>query len=143
MLQRNQQTAFLQKSAPYICILQFVSTGREVNQTFTVALMQDAEQTDWQNWHKTQSTTNSICCHFILYSVFYKHKKRPNTIPVSGPGKWLVVSRALKVGIFEGEVPCLLKVVQRRTLSSKQPEASRKAANSVIALALPDACNAF
>ncbi|ORM57599.1 hypothetical protein PRCB_05520 [Pantoea rodasii] len=32
-----------------------------------------------------------------------KHKKRPNTIPVSGPGKWLFESRALKVGIFEGE----------------------------------------
>jgi len=28
------------------------------------------------------------------------HKKRPNTIPVFGPGKWLLgESRALKVGI--------------------------------------------
>lgn len=31
-------------------------------------------------------------------------KKRPNTIPVSGPGKWLFESRALKVGINAGEV---------------------------------------
>jgi len=53
------------------------------------------------------------------------------------------VSRALKVGIFAGEVPCHLKVVQQRTLSSKLPDVSRKAANSVIALALPDARNAF
>ena len=31
------------------------------------------------------------------------HKKRPNTIPIFGPGKWLFESRALKVGIFAGE----------------------------------------
>lgn len=31
------------------------------------------------------------------------HKKRPNTIPVFGPGKWLLgESRALKVGINAG-----------------------------------------
>ncbi|PLR19463.1 hypothetical protein PZBJ_21320 [Pantoea endophytica] len=34
---------------------------------------------------------------------YYADKKRPNTIPVSGPGKWLFGSRALKVGIFAGE----------------------------------------
>jgi hypothetical protein len=36
---------------------------------------------------------------------FEKHtdKKRPNTIPVFGPGKWLLgESRALKVGINAG-----------------------------------------
>jgi hypothetical protein len=32
-----------------------------------------------------------------------KDKKRPNTIPVFGPGKWLLgESRALKVGINAG-----------------------------------------
>lgn len=32
-----------------------------------------------------------------------RHKKRPNTIPVFGPGKWLLgESRALKVGINAG-----------------------------------------
>ncbi|ECZ6979723.1 hypothetical protein F8X95_13655, partial [Salmonella enterica] len=36
--------------------------------------------------------------------LFYKkNKKRPNTIPVFGPGKWLLgESRALKVGINAG-----------------------------------------
>ncbi|TKV12602.1 hypothetical protein FDX19_03305 [Citrobacter sp. wls619] len=32
-----------------------------------------------------------------------RYKKRPNTIPVFGPGKWLLgESRALKVGINAG-----------------------------------------
>lgn len=31
-------------------------------------------------------------------------KKRPKTIPVFGPGKWLIKSRALKVGIYAGDV---------------------------------------
>lgn len=36
---------------------------------------------------------------------FHADKKRPNTIPVFGPGKWLLgESRALKVGINAGEV---------------------------------------
>ncbi|HBX2344291.1 TPA: hypothetical protein MHS79_03815 [Klebsiella pneumoniae] len=34
-----------------------------------------------------------------------KDKKRPNTIPVFGPGKWLLgESRALKVGINAGKI---------------------------------------
>jgi hypothetical protein len=34
-----------------------------------------------------------------------KDKKRPNTIPVFGPGKWLLgESRALKVGINAGSI---------------------------------------
>jgi hypothetical protein len=34
---------------------------------------------------------------------FHTDKKRPNTIPVFGPGKWLLgESRALKVGINAG-----------------------------------------
>jgi hypothetical protein len=33
-----------------------------------------------------------------------KNKKRPNTIPIFGPGKWLLgESRALKVGINTGK----------------------------------------
>lgn len=37
-------------------------------------------------------------------------KKRPNTIPVFGPGKWLLgESRALKVGINAGLVALLFK----------------------------------
>lgn len=37
-------------------------------------------------------------------------KKRPNTIPVFGPGKWLLgESRALKVGINAGLVALHLK----------------------------------
>lgn len=36
---------------------------------------------------------------------FHTDKKRPNTIPVFGPGKWLLgESRALKVGINAGKV---------------------------------------
>ncbi|RTM28799.1 hypothetical protein EKO14_14340 [Enterobacter bugandensis] len=41
----------------------------------------------------------------ITKKPFEKHrdKKRPNTIPVFGPGKWLLgESRALKVGINAG-----------------------------------------
>ncbi|HAF7185699.1 TPA: hypothetical protein G9X08_003204, partial [Salmonella enterica subsp. enterica serovar Napoli] len=35
--------------------------------------------------------------------IFKENKKRPNTIPVFGPGKWLLgESRALKVGINAG-----------------------------------------
>ncbi|MBW6098965.1 hypothetical protein KZ773_01550 [Escherichia coli] len=38
-------------------------------------------------------------------SGFLTDKKRPNTIPVFGPGKWLLgESRALKVGINAGLV---------------------------------------
>ncbi|TXL78963.1 hypothetical protein D9O29_08600 [Pantoea vagans] len=37
-------------------------------------------------------------------------KKRPNTIPIFGPGKWLSRSRALKVGIYEGGVALQFKV---------------------------------
>ncbi|WP_181573258.1 hypothetical protein V1599_15535 [Enterobacter sp. ECC-175] len=34
-----------------------------------------------------------------------RDKKRPNTIPVFGPGKWLLgESRALKVGINAGSI---------------------------------------
>jgi hypothetical protein len=40
----------------------------------------------------------------------HKNKKRPNTIPIFGPGKWLSRSRALKVGIYEGGVALQLKV---------------------------------
>ncbi|ECI9400775.1 hypothetical protein FK282_15260, partial [Salmonella enterica] len=37
------------------------------------------------------------------YLIYKKNKKRPNTIPVFGPGKWLLgESRALKVGINAG-----------------------------------------
>ncbi|AXO40153.1 hypothetical protein WCO32_09130 [Enterobacter hormaechei] len=40
---------------------------------------------------------------FIVY--FQEDKKRPNTIPVFGPGKWLLgESRALKVGINAGSI---------------------------------------
>jgi predicted transcriptional regulator len=49
------------------------------------------------------------CTHcmrkIVLELRFYFHtdKKRPNTIPVFGPGKWLLgESRALKVGINAG-----------------------------------------
>ncbi|EED7769655.1 hypothetical protein ACX46_001236, partial [Salmonella enterica subsp. houtenae] len=39
-------------------------------------------------------------CKLLFYK---KNKKRPNTIPVFGPGKWLLgESRALKVGINAG-----------------------------------------
>ncbi|EDP9950217.1 hypothetical protein CSP17_000462 [Salmonella enterica subsp. arizonae] len=39
-----------------------------------------------------------------------ENKKRPNTIPVFGPGKWLLgESRALKVGINAGYVALLFK----------------------------------
>jgi hypothetical protein len=35
--------------------------------------------------------------------IYKADKKRPNTIPVFGPGKWLLgESRALKVGINAG-----------------------------------------
>ncbi|PUX12291.1 hypothetical protein AUN14_14570 [Cronobacter muytjensii] len=38
-------------------------------------------------------------------AAFSQDKKRPNTIPVFGPGKWLLgESRALKVGINAGSV---------------------------------------
>ncbi|POW56544.1 hypothetical protein C3408_13945 [Candidatus Pantoea alvi] len=40
-------------------------------------------------------------------------KKRPNTIPVFGPGKWLFESRALKVGINAGDDALQLKVSPR------------------------------
>ncbi len=49
------------------------------------------------------------------------NKKRPNTIPVSGPGKWLFESRALKVGIFEGDVALPFK--GSRGLINFQPAA--------------------
>ncbi|WP_241304932.1 hypothetical protein [Enterobacter hormaechei] len=40
---------------------------------------------------------------FIVY--FHADKKRPNTIPVFGSGKWLLgESRALKVGINAGSI---------------------------------------
>ncbi|EAO2429347.1 hypothetical protein E4898_01970 [Salmonella enterica subsp. enterica serovar Anatum] len=40
-------------------------------------------------------THNPLICN--------RNKKRPNTIPVFGPGKWLLgESRALKVGINAG-----------------------------------------
>ncbi|MBG0913674.1 hypothetical protein FVB27_11760, partial [Escherichia coli] len=43
-----------------------------------------------------------FCCTWIVNSA---DKKRPNTIPVFGPGKWLLgESRALKVGINAGLV---------------------------------------
>ncbi|KAA5939641.1 hypothetical protein F3I27_12705 [Pantoea sp. Bo_2] len=38
------------------------------------------------------------------------NKKRPNTIPIFGPGKWLSGSRALKVGIYQGSVALQFKV---------------------------------
>ncbi|GDV25294.1 hypothetical protein BvCmsSINP049_04683 [Escherichia coli] len=42
-----------------------------------------------------------VCNRLILNTI----KKRPNTIPVFGPGKWLLgESRALKVGINAGLV---------------------------------------
>ncbi|AZI51343.1 hypothetical protein CBF16_10930 [Pantoea agglomerans] len=48
---------------------------------------------------------NSLIDCFYYYLLFFKtHKKRPNTIPIFGPGKWLSRSRALKVGIYEGDV---------------------------------------
>ncbi|EDU1467763.1 hypothetical protein DA257_003429, partial [Salmonella enterica subsp. enterica serovar Durban] len=41
-----------------------------------------------------------VNCKELIYN---KNKKRPNTIPVFGPGKWLLgESRALKVGINAG-----------------------------------------
>ncbi|EBC7678366.1 hypothetical protein C8796_18690, partial [Salmonella enterica] len=41
-----------------------------------------------------------VNCKWLIYN---KNKKRPNTIPVFGPGKWLLgESRALKVGINAG-----------------------------------------
>ncbi|AZI87276.1 hypothetical protein EH164_09525 [Kosakonia sp. CCTCC M2018092] len=45
-----------------------------------------------------------------LNAIFQRDKKRPNTIPVFGPGKWLLgESRALKVGINAGLVALHLK----------------------------------
>jgi hypothetical protein len=42
--------------------------------------------------------------------IIQQYKKRPNTIPVFGPGKWLLgESRALKVGINAGLVALHLK----------------------------------
>ncbi|EGT4370537.1 hypothetical protein AUM47_03250 [Cronobacter malonaticus] len=41
----------------------------------------------------------------LNHLIFNENKKRPNTIPVFGPGKWLLgESRALKVGINAGSV---------------------------------------
>ena len=49
-----------------------------------------------------------------LFFILTNHidKKRPNTIPIFGLGKWLLgESRALKVGIYAGLVqPCTLRV---------------------------------
>ena len=44
--------------------------------------------------------SRALPCNRLIYKT---HKKRPNTIPVFGPGKWLLgESRALKVGINAG-----------------------------------------
>jgi hypothetical protein len=54
-----------------------------------------------------------------------KHKKRPNTIPIFGLGKWLLgESRALKVGIYARLVqPSTLSVAKGASFAS-QPHAS-------------------
>lgn len=52
----------------------------------------------------------SAKCRLVQESTRSTDKKRPNTIPVFGPGKWLLgESRALKVGINAGLVALLFK----------------------------------
>lgn len=56
---------------------------------------------------KTEYRISDIFGHFrtgLFKWLFCKaDKKRPNTIPIFGPGKWLLgESRALKVGINAG-----------------------------------------
>ncbi|ECW2977110.1 TPA_asm: hypothetical protein GBZ67_21000 [Salmonella enterica subsp. diarizonae] len=61
-------------------------------------------------WYKEKRPNTEIRTNFGHFrtSVFNclickENKKRPNTIPVFGPGKWLLgESRALKVGINAG-----------------------------------------
>ncbi|EAZ2930885.1 hypothetical protein B6B36_11820 [Salmonella enterica] len=60
-------------------------------------------------WYKGEKTEygNSRNLEERQLSLLFKRKlkKRPNTIPVFGPGKWLLgESRALKVGINAGYV---------------------------------------
>jgi predicted transcriptional regulator len=54
----------------------------------------------------TGRTGRARCMKKITLGIrvyFHTDKKRPNTIPVFGPGKWLLgESRALKVGINAG-----------------------------------------
>lgn len=58
----------------------------------------------------------AITSKLLIYKVI---KKRPNTIPIFGPGKWLLgESRALKVGINAGYLPCLLRIDYRVSFSS-------------------------
>lgn len=72
-----------------------------------------------------------------ITSINQWNKKRPNTIPVSGPGKWLLQSRALKVGIFAGEVALPFKgSLTPRIVQQPRINISVNAINSVIALAL-------
>ncbi|MGI5560151.1 hypothetical protein ACRYKH_20910, partial [Escherichia coli] len=54
-------------------------------------------------------------------------KKRPNTIPVFGPGKWLLgESRALKVGINAGLVALPLRIDDDARFSSLRAKWSIK-----------------
>ncbi|EAS2107952.1 hypothetical protein LO27_13055 [Salmonella enterica] len=61
-------------------------------------------------WYKGKRPNTEIRGNFEEFRgkihdplIFNRNKKRPNTIPVFGPGKWLLgESRALKVGINAG-----------------------------------------
>ncbi|EDP8627532.1 hypothetical protein GRH07_002066 [Salmonella bongori] len=61
-------------------------------------------------WYKVKDRNTDMRTNFEHFRIrsynhlIYKtYKKRPNTIPVFGPGKWLLgESRALKVGINAG-----------------------------------------
>ncbi|QBM23825.1 hypothetical protein E1B03_15885 [Citrobacter arsenatis] len=54
----------------------------------------------WYGLKRMQHAIRSVLPWMASHS---PHKKRPNTIPVFGPGKWLLgESRALKVGINAG-----------------------------------------
>ncbi|POT59320.1 hypothetical protein C3432_00905 [Citrobacter amalonaticus] len=57
----------------------------------------------WYNGKRSDTQIREFREDFCKHLIWLTNKKRPNTIPVFGPGKWLLgESRALKVGINAG-----------------------------------------
>ncbi|EAB4381063.1 hypothetical protein EBH53_22355 [Salmonella enterica] len=60
-------------------------------------------RTNFGHFRTLSDTFGRFRIRVCNYLIFKENKKRPNTIPVFGPGKWLLgESRALKVGINAG-----------------------------------------